>query len=51
VNPTCQQDARRGQQSGEAADRDRLSIWFGGIRVAYRGERDPAYDEAQVPRR
>src|SRR6185437_346160 len=34
--------------AGERADRDRLSIWFGGIRVAHRGERDPAYDEAAV---
>jgi glutamate N-acetyltransferase/amino-acid N-acetyltransferase len=33
-------------KAGEPADRDRLSIWFGGIRVAHRGERDPAYDEA-----
>ena len=30
------------------ADRDRLSIWFGGIRVAHRGARDPAYDEQAV---
>jgi glutamate N-acetyltransferase/amino-acid N-acetyltransferase len=35
-------------KAGEPADRDRLSIWFGGIRVAHRGERDPAYDEAEV---
>jgi glutamate N-acetyltransferase/amino-acid N-acetyltransferase len=35
-------------KAGEPADRDRLSIWFGGIRVAHRGERDPTYDEAQV---
>jgi glutamate N-acetyltransferase/amino-acid N-acetyltransferase len=35
-------------KAGEPADRDRLSIWFGGIRVAHRGERDPAYDEAVV---
>ncbi len=35
-------------KAGEPADRDRLSIWFGGIRVAHRGERDPSYDEAQV---
>src|SRR5258708_22252537 len=35
-------------KAGEPADRDRLSIWFGGIRVAHRGQRDPAYDEAQV---
>jgi glutamate N-acetyltransferase/amino-acid N-acetyltransferase len=35
-------------KAGEPADRDRLSIWFGGIRVAHRGERDPTYDEAAV---
>jgi glutamate N-acetyltransferase/amino-acid N-acetyltransferase len=35
-------------KAGEPADRDRLSIWFGDIRVAHRGERDPAYDEAAV---
>jgi glutamate N-acetyltransferase / amino-acid N-acetyltransferase len=35
-------------KAGEPADRDRLSIWFGGIRVAHRGERDPVYDEAAV---
>src|SRR5215510_4356205 len=35
-------------KAGEPADRDRLAIWFGGIRVAHRGARDPAYDEAAV---
>jgi glutamate N-acetyltransferase / amino-acid N-acetyltransferase len=35
-------------KAGEPADRDRLSIWFGGIRVAHRGARDPNYDEARV---
>jgi glutamate N-acetyltransferase/amino-acid N-acetyltransferase len=35
-------------KAGEPADRDRLSIWFGGIRVAHKGARDPAYDEAKV---
>jgi glutamate N-acetyltransferase/amino-acid N-acetyltransferase len=35
-------------KAGEPADRDRLSIWFGGIRVAHRGARDPRYDEAAV---
>jgi len=35
-------------KAGEPADRDRLSIWFGGIRVAHKGERDPGYDEAAV---
>ncbi len=35
-------------KAGEPADRDKLSIWFGGVRVAHRGARDPAYDEAKV---
>jgi glutamate N-acetyltransferase/amino-acid N-acetyltransferase len=35
-------------KAGERADRDRLSIWFGGVRVAHKGERDPRYDEAEV---
>jgi glutamate N-acetyltransferase / amino-acid N-acetyltransferase len=35
-------------KAGEPADRDKLSIWFGGIRVAHKGERDPEYDEAEV---
>jgi len=35
-------------KAGEPADRDKLSIWFGGIRVAHKGARDPSYDEAQV---
>jgi glutamate N-acetyltransferase / amino-acid N-acetyltransferase len=35
-------------KAGEPADRDKLSIWFGGIRVAYKGARDPDYDEANV---
>jgi glutamate N-acetyltransferase / amino-acid N-acetyltransferase len=35
-------------KAGEPADRDRLSIWFNGIRVAHKGERDPAYDEVAV---
>jgi glutamate N-acetyltransferase/amino-acid N-acetyltransferase len=33
-------------KAGEPADRDRLAIWFGDMRLAHRGERDPAYDEA-----
>jgi glutamate N-acetyltransferase/amino-acid N-acetyltransferase len=33
-------------KAGEPADRDRLSIWFGDIRVAHEGERDPSYSEA-----
>ena len=32
-------------KSGEMADRDRLAIWFGDVRVAVDGERDPAYSE------
>jgi glutamate N-acetyltransferase / amino-acid N-acetyltransferase len=35
-------------KAGEPANRDKLSIWFGGIRVAHKGARDPAYDEAMV---
>jgi len=35
-------------KSGEEADRDKLSIWFGDQRVAFNGERDPHYDEASV---
>ncbi len=35
-------------KAGEPADRDRLSIWFNGIRVAHKGMRDPNYDEAKV---
>ncbi|HYD15041.1 MAG TPA: bifunctional ornithine acetyltransferase/N-acetylglutamate synthase, partial [Hyphomicrobium sp.] len=35
-------------KSGEAADRDKLSIWFGEHRVAHEGERDTDYDEATV---
>ena len=35
-------------KAGEAADRDRLAIWFGPIRVAAEGRRDPGYDEATV---
>ncbi len=33
-------------KSGELADRDRLAIWFGDIRVAVNGARDPDYSEA-----
>jgi glutamate N-acetyltransferase/amino-acid N-acetyltransferase len=33
-------------KAGEPADRDRLAIWFGDIRVAHRGERDKSYSEA-----
>jgi glutamate N-acetyltransferase/amino-acid N-acetyltransferase len=34
-------------KSGEAANRDRLSIWFGGIQVAQYGMRYADYEEAQ----
>jgi glutamate N-acetyltransferase/amino-acid N-acetyltransferase len=34
-------------KSGEAANRDRLSIWFGDIQVAKDGMRQPDYQEAQ----
>jgi glutamate N-acetyltransferase/amino-acid N-acetyltransferase len=33
-------------KAGEPADRDRLAISFGDIRVAVKGERDPNYSEA-----
>lgn len=35
-------------KAGEPADRDKLSISFGGIRVAHKGMRDPSYDEKIV---
>jgi glutamate N-acetyltransferase/amino-acid N-acetyltransferase len=35
-------------KAGERADRDRLSIAIGGVRVAERGEVVPGYDEAPV---
>ena len=35
-------------KAGEPADRDRLAIWFGDIRVAHKGARDAGYDEAAV---
>lgn len=35
-------------KAGEPADRDKLSISFGGIRVAHKGMRYPAYDEKIV---
>jgi glutamate N-acetyltransferase/amino-acid N-acetyltransferase len=38
-------------KAGEPADRDKLSIWFGGIRVAHKGARDKSYDEAKVAAR
>ncbi|MFZ1681969.1 MAG: bifunctional ornithine acetyltransferase/N-acetylglutamate synthase, partial [Rhizobiaceae bacterium] len=33
-------------KAGEPADRDLLSVWFGDIRVAHAGARDPDYSEA-----
>ena len=33
-------------KAGEEADRDRLAIHFGDVRVAFEGERDPDYSEA-----
>jgi glutamate N-acetyltransferase/amino-acid N-acetyltransferase len=35
-------------KAGEKADRDRLSIAFGGIAITRRGKRVPDYDEAKV---
>lgn len=32
-------------KAGEMADRDRLAIWFGPLRLAVDGQRDPAYSE------
>lgn len=32
-------------KAGEPADRDKLAIWFGDVRVAVEGERDPDYSE------
>src|SRR5215467_1474180 len=48
------EDANWGQvvmavgKAGERAERDRLAIWFNDVRVAQKGQRDPAYDEAEV---
>ena len=35
-------------KAGEKAERDKLDIWFGKIRVARQGLRDAAYDEAMA---
>jgi glutamate N-acetyltransferase/amino-acid N-acetyltransferase len=35
-------------KAGEPADRDRLAIWFGDSRVAFEGELDLAYSEAET---
>jgi glutamate N-acetyltransferase/amino-acid N-acetyltransferase len=32
-------------KAGEEADRDQIAIWFGDVRVAVNGERDPDYSE------
>lgn len=35
-------------KAGELADRDKLAIWFGDVRVAVDGERDPDYSEDEA---
>jgi glutamate N-acetyltransferase/amino-acid N-acetyltransferase len=35
-------------KAGEKAERDSLDVYFGDIRVAHRGMRDPAYSEAEA---
>jgi glutamate N-acetyltransferase/amino-acid N-acetyltransferase len=35
-------------KAGEYAERDKLAIWFGGVRVAFKGLRDPDYNEQEV---
>ncbi len=35
-------------KSGQRAERDKLKIWIGGVRVANKGQRDPAYEEDMV---
>jgi glutamate N-acetyltransferase/amino-acid N-acetyltransferase len=35
-------------KAGEKAERDKLDIWFGKIRVAHKGLRDPDYSEAEA---
>ena len=35
-------------KAGEPAERDLLAIWFGDVRVAHAGERDPDYSEEAV---
>ena len=37
-------------KAGEPAERDKLAIWFGDIRVAVEGERDPDYSEEAASR-
>lgn len=35
-------------KAGEAADRDKLDIWIGGLKVTQNGGRAPDYDEAPL---
>ncbi len=35
-------------KAGEAANRDKLAIWFGDFRVAHKGLRDGTYDESKT---
>lgn len=35
-------------KAGEEADRDKIAIWFGDVRVAVNGERDPDYSEEEA---
>lgn len=35
-------------KAGEEADRDKIAIWFGDVRVAVAGERDPDYSEEEA---
>lgn len=35
-------------KSGERAERDKLKIWIGGVRVATKGQKDPGYREEMV---
>ena len=37
-------------KAGEKADRDRLAIWVGGVKIASQGGPVPGYDEAPVSR-
>jgi glutamate N-acetyltransferase/amino-acid N-acetyltransferase len=35
-------------RAGEKANRDKLKVWMGGVRIAFNGAIDPKYDEASV---
>ncbi len=56
-NRDCRRGANWGRvvmavgKAGEPADRDKLSIWFGGIRVAHKGARDPGMTRPRSARR